>query len=161
MTIQTFSLQSLAQLQDFYAKRIADNPLGFIQRLDLLPSICDFVHELRKNGGEFWEVSDDGKLIGICGLAHIDKMQAQLCKFHIAAPYQGLGLGKRLYGVVEQYALSKGYAKISLHVSKTQIKACKLYEKLGFLRLREEDCIVSLGQETLVFPTIFMEKILS
>ncbi|WRC87857.1 GNAT family N-acetyltransferase [Helicobacter pylori] len=55
----------------------------------------------------------------------------------------------------------KGYTKISLHVSKSQIKACNLYQKLGFRRIKEEDCVVELGGETLIFSTLFMEKILS
>ncbi|GAA8799212.1 hypothetical protein DUHN25_11700 [Helicobacter pylori] len=70
-------------------------------------------------------------------------------------------MGQKLYESVERYAFVKGYTKISLHVSKSQIKACNLYHKLGFIRIKEEDCVVELGGETLIFPTLFMEKILS
>ncbi|CAJ99845.1 GNAT family N-acetyltransferase [Helicobacter acinonychis] len=161
MTIKVFSPQYLSELEDFYAKRIADNPLGFIQRLDLLPSISEFVQKLHEHGGEFFEMRDNGKLIGICGLNHANKKEAELCKFHIDTTYQSKGLGKKLYESVERYASIKGYTKISLHVSKSQIKACNLYQKLGFLQVKEEDCAVKLGKETLIFPTIFMEKILS
>ncbi|MDO7812419.1 GNAT family N-acetyltransferase, partial [Helicobacter pylori] len=38
MTIKVFSPKYPTELEEFYAERIADNPLGFIQRLDLLPS---------------------------------------------------------------------------------------------------------------------------
>ncbi|GAA8256308.1 GNAT family N-acetyltransferase [Helicobacter pylori] len=161
MTIKVFSPECLNELEDFYAERIADNPLGFIQRLDLLPSIGEFVQKLREHGGEFFEMRDKGKLIGICGLNHVNPKEAELCKFHIKTAYQSQGLGQKLYESVERYAFIKGYTKISLHVSKSQIKACNLYQKLGFLRIKEEDCVVELGEEILIFPTLFMEKILS
>ncbi len=160
MTIKVFSPKYPTELEEFYAKRIADNP-GFIQRLDLLPSISGFVQKLREHGGEFFEMRKDNKLIGICGLNPINKTEAELCKFHINTAYQSQGLGQKLYESVERYALIKGYTKISLHVSKSQIKACNLYQKLGFVRIKEEDCVVELGEETLIFPTLFMEKILS
>ncbi len=161
MTIKIFSPQYPTELEEFYAECIADNPLGFIQRLDLLPSISGFVQKLCEHGGEFFEMREDNKLIGICGLNHINKTEAELCKFHINTAYQSQGLGQKLYESVERYALIKGYTKISLHVSKSQIKACNLYQKLGFVRIKEEDCVVELGEETLIFPTLFMEKILS
>ncbi|RVY66404.1 GNAT family N-acetyltransferase [Helicobacter pylori] len=161
MTIKVFSPKYPTELEEFYAERIADNPLGFIQRLDLLLSISGFVQKLREHGGEFFGMREDKKLIGICGLNHVDKTEAELCKFHIDTAYQSQGLGQKLYESVERYAFIKGYAKISLHVSKSQIKACNLYQKLGFVRIKEEDCVVELGEETLIFPTLFMEKILS
>ncbi|MCQ2634512.1 GNAT family N-acetyltransferase [Helicobacter pylori] len=161
MTIKVFSPKYPTELEEFYAERIADNPLGFIQRLDFLPSISGFVQKLREHGGEFFEMREDKKLIGICGLNHVDKTEAELCKFHIDTAYQSQGLGQKLYESVERYAFIKGYTKISLHVSKSQIKACNLYQKLGFVRIKEEDCVVELGEETLIFPTLFMEKILS
>ncbi|MGN8505450.1 GNAT family N-acetyltransferase [Helicobacter pylori] len=161
MTIKVFSPKYPTELEEFYADRIADNPLGFIQRLDLLPSISGFVQKLREHGGEFFEMREGNKLIGICGLNPINKTEAELCKFHIDTAYQSQGLGQKLYESVERYALIKGYTKISLHVSKSQIKACNLYQKLGFVRIKEEDCVVELGEEALIFPTLFMEKILS
>ncbi|WP_187922245.1 GNAT family N-acetyltransferase [Helicobacter pylori] len=161
MTIKIFSPQYPTELEEFYAERIADNLLGFIQRLDLLPSISGFVQKLREHGGEFFEMRDNEKLIGICGLNHINQTEAELCKFHINTAYQSQGLGQKLYESVERYAFIKGYTKISLHVSKSQIKACNLYQKLGFTRIKEEDCVVELGEEALIFPTLFMEKILS
>ncbi|WP_217620613.1 GNAT family N-acetyltransferase [Helicobacter pylori] len=160
MTIKVFSPKYPTELEEFYAECIADNPLGFIQRLDLLPSISRFVQKLREHGGEFFEMRKDNKLIGICGLNPINKTEAELCKFHINTAYQSQGLGQKLYESVERYALIKGYTKISLHVSKSQIKACNLYQKLGFVRIKEEDCVVELGEEILIFPTLFMEKIL-
>ncbi|MCQ2774473.1 GNAT family N-acetyltransferase [Helicobacter pylori] len=153
MTIKVFSPKYPTELEEFYAECIADNPLGFIQRLDLLPSISGFVQKLREHGGEFFEMREDKKLIGICGLNPINQTEAELCKFHINTAYQSQGLGQKLYESVERYALIKGYTKISLHVSKSQ--------KLGFLQIKEEDCVVELGEETLIFPTLFMEKILS
>ncbi|MCQ2850124.1 GNAT family N-acetyltransferase [Helicobacter pylori] len=161
MTIKVFSPKYPTELEEFYTERIADNPLGFIQRLDLLPSIGGFVQKLREHGGEFFEMREGNKLIGICGLNHINQTESELCKFHINTAYQSQGLGQKLYESVERYAFIKGYTKISLHVSKSQIKACNLYQKLGFVRIKEENCVVELGEETLIFPTIFMEKILS
>ncbi|GAA8694436.1 GNAT family N-acetyltransferase [Helicobacter pylori] len=161
MTINVFSPQYPTELEEFYAERIADNPLGFIQRLDLLPSISGFVQKLREHGGEFFEMREGNKLIGICGLNPINQTEAELCKFHINSTYQSQGLGQKLYESVEKYAFIKGYTKISLHVSKSQIKACNLYQKLGFTCIKEEDCVVELGEEALIFPTLFMEKILS
>ncbi|GAA7855155.1 GNAT family N-acetyltransferase [Helicobacter pylori] len=161
MTIKVFSPKYPTELEEFYAERIADNPLGFIQRLDLLPSISGFIQKLHEHGGEFFEMRKGEKLIGICGLNPINKTEAELCKFHMDSAYQSQGLGQKLYESVEKYAFIKGYTKISLHVSKSQIKACNLYQKLGFVRIKEEDCVVELGEEALIFPTLFMEKILS
>ncbi|GAA8799214.1 hypothetical protein DUHN25_11710 [Helicobacter pylori] len=91
MTIKVFSPKYPTELEEFYAERIADNPLGFIQRLDLLPSISGFVQKLREHGGEFFGMRKDKKLIGICGLNPINKTEAELCKFHINSAYQSQG----------------------------------------------------------------------
>ncbi|RKU94911.1 GNAT family N-acetyltransferase, partial [Helicobacter pylori] len=104
MTIKIFSPQYPTELEEFYAERIADNPLGFIQRLDLLPSISGFVQKLREHGGELFEMREGKKLIGICGLNHINQTEAELCKFHINTAYQSQGLGQKLYESVERYA---------------------------------------------------------
>lgn len=83
MTIKVFSPKYPTELEEFYAECIADNPLGFVQRFDLLPSISGFVQKLREHGGEFFEMRKDNKLIGICGLNRINETEAELCKFHL------------------------------------------------------------------------------
>ncbi|TXT62312.1 MAG: hypothetical protein BAJALOKI3v1_620013 [Promethearchaeota archaeon] len=56
----------------------------------------------------------------------------------IKKEFRGLGLGTRLLNYAENQARAKKFDKISLYVSKRNIKAIKLYEKLGYQKIKKK-----------------------
>lgn len=52
--------------------------------------------------------------------------------FAVAADYRGIGVGLKLMTAVEEYAVSKGFCKLTLEVLKQNTVAQGLYRKFGF-----------------------------
>ncbi|MCE3037530.1 GNAT family N-acetyltransferase [Helicobacter sp. faydin-H20] len=157
MQIREIRHLDLPLLEKLYIQCIKDNPLGFIQRLDLLPDFKDTVREIQEKGGEFFGVFKEGELIGMCGIKKLQQKEVELCKFHIAKKYQSKGYGLATLQFAESYVKKRGFKKISLHVSKSQYKAISLYNKFGFMKIGEKNCRVELQGEVMFFDTIFME----
>lgn len=158
--IQEIQDTDLSEIQKLYCKSIMQNPDGFIQRLDLLPNIKDFILTTKKQGGSFFCLKLNQEIIGMCGVIKKDDFAVELCKFHIKDIYQGRGFGKKMLLFVQNYAKEKGNQKILLHVSKTQDRAIKLYKSSGYQLLFEKNCKVKLEEKIYTYPTLFMQKIL-
>lgn len=158
LVVQPVVQKDLLILEKLYKECIRDNPLGFIQRLDLLPDFKIVVKDIQSSGGEFFKILLSDTLIGICGIKKVNVQEMELCKFHIAKKFQSKGYGTSALCFVENEARRMGFKKMLLHVSKSQYKAIALYQKLNFLALKEEKCKVELGGEIMFFDTIFMEK---
>lgn len=158
--IQEITNKDLLEVEQLYCKSIVQNPDGFIQRLDLLPNIKDFILTTKKQGGNFFSLRLEEEIIGMCGLIKKNDLVVELCKFHIKDIYQGRGFGGKMLDFVQEYAKIKGYKKLILHVSKSQERAIALYKKHLFKITSEEICEVILQETIYTYPTLFMEKIL-
>lgn len=158
--IQTIITKDLLEIEQLYCKSIAQNSQGFIQRLDLLPNIKDFILSAKEQEDDFFCLRLQEEIVGMCGLIKKDDFAVELCKFHIKDIYQGRGFGKKMLLFVQNYAKEKGNQKILLHVSKTQDRAIKLYKSSGYQLLFEKNCKVKLEEKIYTYPTLFMQKIL-
>ncbi|MFW9997091.1 MAG: GNAT family N-acetyltransferase [Candidatus Odinarchaeota archaeon] len=78
--------------------------------------------------------------IGACIVTERDK-DLYLSYIALKKPYQGKKLGKKLLSHVLNIAKGSGHEKIALHVIKTNSRAYRLYQKLGYRIERKAWCI--------------------
>jgi len=58
--------------------------------------------------------------------------------FSVSAPWRGKGLGTALIAAAEAYCRSLGIKRTVLHVEEANLRALRLYKRLGFTVLRRE-----------------------
>ena len=75
----------------------------------------------------------DGRLVGTGAIRPIDDATAELKRMWLLEPYQGQGIGYRLYTLLSQFARAAGYRRIWLSTDAIeQSRAVRFYERLGF-----------------------------
>ena len=84
-----------------------------------------------------------GKVIGIAGVS------SEALFVVVKQKFQGKGIGTHLIQKVIAECEHKGYDKISLSVRYTNKKAIRLYQKLGFKKIR---CSPERGWVTMILP---------
>lgn len=72
---------------------------------------------------------------------------ALLWALRVIAPLQSLGIGRRLIAAAEEVAAAAGFDVIELAVDKDNLRAYRLYERVGYAPIRDE-----VSAETYVAP---------
>jgi ribosomal protein S18 acetylase RimI-like enzyme len=82
---------------------------------------------------------DGGRLVGFAKGTPADhpEFAGQLSKIYLLSEYQGLGLGRRLVGLVARRFLERGISSMVLFAD-AQNPSCGFYEALGAERLLDE-----------------------
>lgn len=96
----------------------------------------DALFELFQNEkSAYWVAEEDGKLLGGCGVFPTDGLPegcGELVKFYLSPEARGQGIGKLLYGIVQNTAQSLGYTHLYLESFPELSDAVGIYEALGF-----------------------------
>lgn len=71
-------------------------------------------------------------------LSHKEK-QVELQRLYVAQEYHGMGVGKALIERVEEMAREQGFRTLWLGVWEENLKAQKVYERMGFEKVGEHD----------------------
>ncbi|XP_043979422.1 N-acetyltransferase 8-like 2 [Gambusia affinis] len=117
----------------------------------------------------FWvaEAEVDGvtQVIGMVAVLCIEsgkEKHGELFRMSISPKFRRMGLGRRLTQTVIDFCKERGFSKLVLETSSTQMAAVDLYKKLGFkLVLTHKDVYSPSWMLTLVQVTILkMEKLL-
>jgi len=83
----------------------------------------------------------DGRLVGMAwmvvydrvpDLGQIHRMSADVQSVYVRSPHRGLGIGRRLVGMLCDDADRRGIPRVTVHSSS---RAISLYERAGFTRL--------------------------
>ncbi|MBL8639307.1 MAG: GNAT family N-acetyltransferase [Alphaproteobacteria bacterium] len=125
---------------------------GFVKNL-LFPTD---MHDIPNIYKAFFVMRDEGKIIGMVGLRHIDDQTLEIKRLQVHSTFQGRGLGRRLMNHALEYAHAQNYHCLKLDVSVPQIKAQKLYESLGFVVTHTADRV--LGPDREKVTSIYMER---
>lgn len=157
-TIREIQTKDYIGLQNIYETSIKNNVEGFIQTLDIMPKITDFIENSRKSGGEFFGLFENDKIIGMGGLVQTQKNQYELCKLHLDSNYKGQKLGQKLVEYIINYAKEEGAEIVSLHVTKSQIPAINLYKKLNFIKSKEDIYTINIKGKDFSYDTLYMYK---
>lgn len=111
----------------------------------------------------FWLVSEAGTVVGYTKLHSglflnclTTQKALKISRLYVLKQFWGKGIGTQLLNEINQYAQEKGFESLWLTVWDQNPGAIKLYQKLGFKIVGDEDFI--LGQD--VQHDFIMEKIL-
>lgn len=92
----------------------------------------DFVKEMTTNACARYLVAEkDGAVIGYAG-AWIVLDEAHVTNVAVAESWRGRGVGRQLTAALMQYAANLGVVYATLEVRKSNEKAKRLYQSLGF-----------------------------
>jgi putative acetyltransferase len=130
----------------------ADAPKDFVARHGhTLEDVDNYRRDYSPPFGLFLVALDDGSLIGTGAIRRIDDEMAELRRMWLLEPYQGRGIGYRLWLRLRAFAASAGYRRIRLTTDDENVRAREFYQRLGFVRIELNG---SSGED------IYMEKVL-
>ncbi|MDM9644383.1 GNAT family protein [Rhizobium sp. S163] len=102
-----------------------------------LESTRDFVRDMIANGHSQFVAVSDGSVIGWCDIRrHSQPVHAHggSLGMGLVPAFRGQGLGERLIRLTVDDALAKGLLRIELSVHADNVRAIRLYERVGFVR---------------------------
>jgi RimJ/RimL family protein N-acetyltransferase len=100
--------------------------------------VTDFVKQmLRAENSALFVATENGKILGILDFHGANRKQQRhsgVFAVTIAATHRGQGIGSKLIQFMFHWASRNQISRVELEVFATNIRAIKLYERLGFVR---------------------------
>lgn len=96
------------------------------------------------DGHQFILACDDEETVGFASSSEIGPGIFKLHKIYVLPSQQGKGTGKFIIGYLAAHFKSQGGRILQLNVNRHN-SARQFYEKLGFMRIREEDIDIGNG----------------
>lgn len=79
----------------------------------------------------------DGQLVGYAGCSfNRYKHESHITNIGVSPAYQGQGIGTKLIKTLKDYSSQRGYSQMTLEVRVHNLRARKLYERLGFYQVK-------------------------
>ena len=111
----------------------ADAMEAFIERhREGLADVDDFQPVYAPPVGLFLVAYDGDTLVGTGALRRLDDTTAELRRMWLLEPYQGGGVGYRLWRELADFARRTGYQRVRLTTDIVSTRAIFFYERLGF-----------------------------
>lgn len=87
----------------------------------------------------FWVAESDGVVVGTVACLPSEDAAGclELKRMSVRRSHRGMGIAKALCRTVIEFARERGYAAVVLYTSVVQTDAQKLYEHMGFNKIRE------------------------
>ena len=114
--------------------------------------VGEFVQHFDARRERCWIAVKDGEVAGSVFLVRHTDSVAKLRLLYVEPSARGLGIGERLVAECVRFARRAGYEKITLWTQSELHAARRLYEKAGFVRVKEEPH-ASFGRRDLVAET--------
>ncbi len=94
---------------------------------------------LRQKDSCFWVAESDGRVVGSVACLPTENVLGclELKCMSVRRSHRGMGIAKALCRTVADFTRDRGYAAVILYTSVVQIDAQKLYEHMGFEKIRE------------------------
>lgn len=100
--------------------------------------MADFIRNYQPEWERSWIVERDGVILGSLFLVRQDAETAKLRLLYIEPAARGMGLATKLLEKSFQFARGKGYRKVTLFTTSSNVAARRIYQKLGMTLAREE-----------------------
>ena len=94
--------------------------------------LADFIDHFQPEYERSWIVERDGEILGSLFLIREDAVTAKLRLLYVEPAVRGMGLARKLLEKSMQFALDKGYRRVSLFTTSNLLTARRLYAQLGF-----------------------------
>jgi DNA-binding MarR family transcriptional regulator/N-acetylglutamate synthase-like GNAT family acetyltransferase len=114
--------------------------------------VGQFVEHYDPKRERCWVAEKDGEVAGSVFLVRKSEKVAKLRLLYVEPNARGLGIGERLVNECVRFARQAGYRKITLWTQSELHAARRLYEKAGFVRVKEVPH-KSFGRDDLVSET--------
>jgi ribosomal protein S18 acetylase RimI-like enzyme len=140
-------------LEEFCDEVFAANGFSF-DPINLHKDLRNINKVYVENGGGFWLLIEDYKVVGAGGLKllnHLDRIGELKC-LYVRPAYQGKGLGQQLVEKIKHEAKIQNLRAIRLDVKTNAHRAIALYKKNGFYDIERYN--------TNTNDVVFMEMIL-
>ena len=85
----------------------------------------------------YWGIYN-GKKAGFIGFYPVENNKLYLSKFYVSKEFRGKKVGRKMFEFIVQYSKEKGYKSVFLNVNKYNDNSIKVYEHLGFVKIRDE-----------------------
>lgn len=94
---------------------------------------------LKEKDSCFWVAESDGRVVGTvaCLPAEMTPGCLELKRLSVRRSYRGMGIAKDLCRTVANFTRDRGYPAVVLYTSVVQTDAQKLYEHMGYKKIRE------------------------
>ncbi|KAM3594841.1 uncharacterized protein V6R79_014841 [Siganus canaliculatus] len=94
---------------------------------------------LKSKDSCFWVADCDGRVVGCVGCVPNPDAPGclELKRMSVRRSHRGMGIAKALCRTVTRFTHDRGFAAVLLHTSVVQSDAQKLYEHMGFKKIRE------------------------
>ncbi|KAM9842491.1 putative N-acetyltransferase camello [Aulostomus maculatus] len=94
---------------------------------------------LKQKDACFWVAEVEGRVVGTvaCLPAENAPECLELKRLSVRRSHRGMGIAKALCRTVAEFTGARGYAAVTLVTSVVQTDACRLYEHLGYEKIRE------------------------
>lgn len=100
--------------------------------------MADFIRNYQPEWERSWIVERAGEILGSLFLVRTDAETAKLRLLYVEPAARGMGLATKLLEKSIQFARSKGYKKLTLFTTSSNIAARRIYGKLGMQLSKEE-----------------------
>ncbi|MDP5255233.1 MULTISPECIES: GNAT family N-acetyltransferase [unclassified Vibrio] len=141
IVIRTIQSSDNLIMADIIRQSFFDHGIDHLEGVSLHdPALVDLTAAYQKEKHRYWVALYAGKLAGGCGIAPLQGGTENYCelqKLYVKQDYHGLGIGKALIEHSLQYAKAIGYQYCYLETLPELSKAVGLYEKLGFVPLKQ------------------------
>ncbi|CAN9502000.1 unnamed protein product [Ophioblennius macclurei] len=94
---------------------------------------------LKEKDSCFWVAEIDGRVVGTVACLPAERSPGclELKRMSVRRSYRGMGIAKDLCRTVAEFTRERGYPSVVLFTSVVQTDAQKLYEHMGYQKIRE------------------------
>lgn len=136
MKIETYKEKYHQQTKGFITK-ILDEEFHLSDLKNLLKDLDDIEGHYRKNGGNFWIVTHNNKLIGTIGFLNYGKRRGYIKRMYVDKNFRRQKLGENLLHTVLNYARENSYKEIYVGTRKHMLEANNFYVKNNFQQIEK------------------------
>ena len=139
--IEPLSVLATSILREHYDPIVGVEQNNYmLNKFQSVPAITDqFNHGYIYYWGKY-----EGKNVGFIGFYPV-KDKLYLSKFYISKEYRGKHIGRKFFEFLCDYTRKKGLKSIYLNVNKYNYDSIKVYEHLGFVKIRDEKNDIGSG----------------